>query len=130
VNFRFEVGDIVVLVGGGQRMVLVHEFVRGLFHAKLPDGRILRVRSSQLLRVQRPSDDVKRTETDRRKAERAVELSVRRSRVERNKQEFGYLAQFRIPLTADGLPDKRYKPKYTAANSPKGIRRKPRGGLL
>lgn len=134
-NFAFEVGDIVVFTPRNKRredgveMELVREFVRGVFHAKLPDGRILRVRTQELIRVRRPSDEIKRAQVEERKKAKALDLQVRKDRVERNVQEFEHLKEFRIRLTAQGLPDKRCKPRYTAKNSPVIIRTKPRGSL-
>lgn len=130
-NFEFREKDIVVLKDRPElEMELVKEFVRGVFHAKRPDGKILRVRSAQLVRVRRPSDEAERAAIDERKAQKAQELKLRADRVERNTEEFAHLAEYRIRLTADGLPDQRQKPKYTAKNSPERIRRKPRGELI
>lgn len=134
-NFEFEEGDIVhfrkdkKLEPQNTDMELVKEFVRGVFHARLADGRILRVRSSDLLRVRRPSDAVKQKEVEQRKAERAVAKKVREDRVERNLEEFAEMEEYRVPLTAKGLPDKRYKPRYNAKNSPFRIKSGPRGRI-
>lgn len=125
VNFTFKVGDVVVLRGASDEMLLVREFVTGVFHAKRSDGSLLRVRSSQLLRVRRPSDEARAAEVAARKALKATEIKSRLEHVTRNQRDFEEMEGIGIRLTAKGLPDKRCKPRYRAENAPLAI--KPRG---
>lgn len=134
-NFAFTVGDIVEFATNCVRspkcveMELVREYVGNVFHARLPDGTILRVRSSELIRIRRPSDEVERVAVEARKAQRKVERDAREDRVERNKEEFAYMGKYRVRLTAKGLPDKRCKPKFSAKNAPQSIRARGRSNL-
>lgn len=135
-NFRFAVGDEVILsrtCGRGPKdtvLVLVREYVAGVFHAELPDGSVLRVRSSELVRVRRPSDDAARAQVAERRAQREIERAAKLDRVRRNREEFEHMEQYRVRLTADGLPDKRCKPKFSAKNAPQSIRSRGRSNLL
>lgn len=134
-NFEFKVGDVVVFrpdqERGDSKMELVKAFVAGIFHAKVigGDGPLLRVRTSQLIRADRPSDEIKKAAVAERKALKQVTLAARRRRVEVNRAAFVDMVEIGIRLTADGLPDKRCKPKYTAKTSPIQIKIKPRGQL-
>lgn len=134
-NFEFKVGDVVIFRPdqgrGDSKMRLVKAFVAGIFHAKVigGDGPLLRVRTPELIRADRPSDAIKRAAiAERRKIKKAV-LAARRRRVEVNREAFVDMVEIGIRLTADGLPDKRCKPKYTAKTSPVQIKVKPRGQL-
>lgn len=124
-NFTFAEGDIVTFKNKKDEMELVKEFAGGVFRAKLPDGAYIRVRAPQLVRVRRPSDEVERVEVDARKKQRSIEKKAREDRVVRNENEFAELQEIGIPTTAKGLPDRRFKAKYTAKTHPKSI--KPRG---
>lgn len=120
-NFKFLVGDHVIfrpeLNRGKDRMVLVKEFVEGIFHAETLHGQILRVRSNQMIRLYRPSVAEKQVLIDERKEQKRKELEVRKARIEKNEEIFARMREFRIPLTAQGLPDRRHKPKYNASNA-------------
>ena len=124
-NFNFLVGDVVVLRGASDEMILVREFVAGVFHAKRADGSLLRVRSAQIVRVRRPSDEVRAAEVAARKELKATELRARKEHVDRNMRDFQVVEDIGIRLTAKGLPDKRCKPRYRADTAPVAI--KPRG---
>jgi len=133
VNFDFRVGDVVEFspsTGRGEGpMELVRRFVPGVFHARTSDGRLLRVRTSQLVRLRRPSDEVEAAEVAKRRAEKVAEMEYRKQRVADNVAAFSHLGEIGIRLTAKGLPDRRCKPKYTASTSPVAIRQRGRNSI-
>jgi hypothetical protein len=128
-NFSFKLGDIVVLRTDLHRqMVLVKEFVDGIFWAQGSKGILVRVRTAQLLRVRRPSDDIKQQAVDLRKLERAKLKVLRNKRREENIAEFKSMEKLGVRLTADGMPDQRIKKlKFSAVNAPVIVKIKPRG---
>lgn len=135
-NFSFEVGDIVEFRmdsprrKNGVEMKLVRKFVSDVFHAELPDGSLLRVRTNELLRIRRPSDAVKHRQVQMRKLEKKRQRDLRTAMIERRRTEFAHVKEFGIRLTAEGLPDQRMKPRYSAKNAPIVIKSRKRSGLL
>lgn len=144
-NFIFKVGDTVKIRSGckqaipsdlDQSFVIAKEFiVKGLgagklFRLRSESGRVLRVYSKDLLRLDRPEDLEAIKAKEERKALRKLKKDAKEAMVARRKEEFADMAKLKIPLTAEGLPDKRYKPRYTAATSPITIKASRRGGLI
>ena len=125
-NFVFKVEDVVRFRDDcprqpRTRMALVKEFVGKAWWAKTDTGAYLRVRSNELLLLFRPSEEVERRAVEARKVERKRMRDFKDKTVRRNQEAFAHMEEYKVPLTATGLPDKRYKPKYTVQNVPRHV---------
>lgn len=131
-NFTFAVKDEVVFIPGSKHiaaklfpapiiLTVTKVFPKaGALWLQSPTKRheVYRVRTSDVVRIRRPSDDVEADRIAHKKLERAAKKDIEDRMIARRREEFQHLEEYKIRLTAKGLPDQRMKPRYTASNAP------------